>query len=177
MFWRVTVNFYMPRVPLYLLTRGLQTSTSSCGICCVSLSSRPACPSCWENLSWHSGCWRCHCLLFSQKNECCVLNTLKEAELDALCHSAFYSSSKGYSFPIPFILVSMLLNSSISERLSWEAGWMRSMQNCRTLGSSILEALILLRKLQAELHVIFSIKDPLHYSKLPNFQGYKIKRA
>lgn len=37
--------------------------------------------------------------------------------------------------------------------------------------------MIILRKLQAELHVIFSIKDPFRCCKLPSFQGYKIKRA
>lgn len=66
----------------------------------------------------------------------CLEHT-KEAERDALCHHAFYSSRKGYSFPIPFIATSVLLNSSISEGLSWETGWMGSMQNCKILGFSI----------------------------------------
>lgn len=77
----------------------------------------------------------------------------------------------------PFILASILLNSSISERLLWEMGWMRSMQNCKTMWCSIPEALILLGKLYAELRVIFSIKDPLSCCKISHFQGCNIKRA
>lgn len=91
--WTVTGNFHVSHISSGAVKMGSEPA--------LPFVPPPVGPSCRENLSWHSCCWHCHCLLFIQKNEFCVLNTLKEAELDAVCHSEFCSGSKGCSCSSP----------------------------------------------------------------------------